>query len=337
MDHLLLQRPQKDSRSKDHIKALGRRLEWWKDGDFSSLYSEAEALQKRHKKDKEKSQPVPLHRRFANLVFQDRMQDALRLLDREEGSGGVHELTEEVVATLKELQFDPGPVVKGALLRQGKVPNPPQPVIFEVITAEAIKRAAEKTKGSHGPSGGDAELWKKQLLSFGPSSHALREAIAAATRRLCSTFIDQVCLEALLACRLLPLMKKGGRVRPIGIGEVLRRIIGKSIVHALRKDITESLGSWNLCGGQRAGCETVVHLMTDCFEDDANDDGMLLLDGLHAFQKLNRKTALHNIRHLCPPFSIVCINFYRAKIRLFLGNGHYLWSSEGTTQAATLP
>ena len=104
MDHLLLQRPQKDSRSKDHIKALGRRLEWWKDGDFSSLYSEAEALQKRHKKDKEKSQPVPLHRRFANLVFQDRMQDALRLLDREEGSGGVHELTEEVVATLEELK-----------------------------------------------------------------------------------------------------------------------------------------------------------------------------------------------------------------------------------------
>ena len=141
------------------------------------------------------------------------MQDALRLLDREEGSGGVHELTEEVVATLGELQFDPGPVVKGALLRQGKVPNPPQPVIFEVITAEAIKRAAEKTKGSHGPSGVDAELWKKQLLSFGPSSHALREAIAAATRRLCSTFVDPVCLEALLACRLLPLMKKGGRVQ----------------------------------------------------------------------------------------------------------------------------
>ena len=55
------------------------------------------------------------------------MQDALRLLDREEGSGGVHELTEELVATLKELQFDPGPVVKGALLRQGKVPELPQP------------------------------------------------------------------------------------------------------------------------------------------------------------------------------------------------------------------
>ena len=48
------------------------------------------------------------------------------------------------------------------------------------------------------------------------------------------------------------------------------------------------------------------------------------------------KTALHNIRHLCPPFSIVCINFYRAKISLFLGNGHYLWSSEGTTQGCNL-
>ena len=80
-------------------------------------------------------------------------------------------------------------------------------MIFDVITAEAIKKAAAKTKGSHGPSGGDAENWKKQLLSFGPSSHALCEAIAAATRRLCSTPVDPACLEALLASRLIPLEK----------------------------------------------------------------------------------------------------------------------------------
>ena len=75
--------------------------------------------------------------------------------------------------------------------------------------------------------------------------------------------------------------------------------------------------------------------MTDSFEDEDND-GVLLLDGLSAFQKLNRKTGLHNNRHLCPPISIVCINFYRAKIILFLGDGRTLWSEEGTTQGCNL-
>ena len=187
MGHLLLQKPHHKSRSKDHNKALSRRLAWWTDGDFPSLFAEADALQKRHKKDKEKSIQVPLHRRFANLVFQDRMHDALRLLVQEAGTGGVHKLTDEVVDTLRALQFDPTPVVEEALLRTGEPPECPQPVIFEVITAEAIKQAAAKLKGSHGPSGEDAENLKKQLLSFGPSSHALCEAIAAATRRLCST------------------------------------------------------------------------------------------------------------------------------------------------------
>ena len=47
------------------------------------------------------------------------------------------------------------------------------------------------------------------------------------TKRLCTEYVDHRGLEAILANRLIPLDKGEGAVRLIGVGEVLRRIMGK--------------------------------------------------------------------------------------------------------------
>ena len=49
-------------------------------------------------------------------------------------------------------------------------------------------------------------------------------------------------LEAILVNRLIPLDKNPG-LRPIGVGEVLRRIAGKVIVSHLKEDVMHSVGS----------------------------------------------------------------------------------------------
>ena len=82
-------------------------------------------------------------------------------------------------------------------------------------------------------------------------------------------------LEAYTACRLIPLDKKPG-VRPIGIGEVLRSIVGKAILSILKPEILESAGSPQLCAGQPAGCEAATHAMNDIF------------DASNAYNALNR-------------------------------------------------
>ena len=65
-------------------------------------------------------------------------------------------------------------------------------------------------------------------------------------------------LEAFLACKLIPLDKNPG-VRPIGIGEIIRRIPDRAVMAAFRRNILESAGDLQLCTGQRAGCEAAVH------------------------------------------------------------------------------
>ena len=49
------------------------------------------------------------------------------------------------------------------------------------------------------------------------------------------------------------------KLRPIGIGEVLRRIAGKVAVTNFRLEIVTSVGSLQVCAEQEAGCESIIH------------------------------------------------------------------------------
>ena len=47
------------------------------------------------------------------------------------------------------------------------------------------------------------------------------------TQRLCTEYVDPLTIEPLLANRLIALDKGEGQVRPIGVDELIRRIVAK--------------------------------------------------------------------------------------------------------------
>ena len=106
------------------------------------------------------------------------------------------------------------------------------PVMFEELYESNIVKAALRTKGSAGPSGLDAEGWRRMLISktFVNETVNLRSSVALMAKHLCTNEIktkylhdkEFVNIEAYIACRLIPLEKNSGAT---GIGEVLRRII----------------------------------------------------------------------------------------------------------------
>ena len=53
-------------------------------------------------------------------------------------------------------------------------------------------------------------------------------------------------------------LDKCPRVRPIGVGEVLRRIIGNAICSTLTHDIQDAVGALQLCAGFKSGCDAAV-------------------------------------------------------------------------------
>ena len=124
-------------------------------------------------------------------------------------------------------------------------------------------------------------------------------------------------------------------MRPIGISEVTRRIMEKCISWVLRKDIQQTAGPLQAATGLQGDAEAAIHSMKLIFEQDSTD-GVILADASNAFNSLNRKAALHNIRTICPEFSTVLINTYRIPVCMFIQGGEEILSLEGTTQGDNL-
>ena len=196
------------------------------------------------------------------------------------------------------------------------------------------------TQGGSGPSGLDADGWRHILISrnYGSCSVELRSEFALMIKQICIEKVELFksgdrmtsSLEAFLACRLLPLDKNPG-LRPIGVGEVLRRIAGKVIMNVIKGDIQEAAGSIQVCAGQPGGCEAAIHAMRSIYED-TETDAVLLIDAANAFNAINRKAMLENIRRLCPIAYVYAYNCYAAQARLFVIGGKEIASKEGTTQ-----
>ena len=180
---VILQKPSATSKSKEHSVALERRLALWRQGDLNMLMKEIRFIQDRFVNFKRARSVEDLSRAFAKLVFQGKLTAAIKMLDRE-NSSGLFQLSDEVLTQLKEKHPSPAEIEEESLLH-GPIDLVP-PGIFDLIDEHRIFDSALKTKGSAGPSGMDAELYRRILCSknFAAEGKTLREEIASFTRNL---------------------------------------------------------------------------------------------------------------------------------------------------------
>ena len=240
----------------------------------------------------------------------------------EEGKGGILRLDDNLTTctgsqSLKEVlkskhpqpqAADPNVCISGIPLRV-------HPITFEAINANLIRSCTLKATGTCGPSGLKAYDWRRLCTSFQTASDSL-----------CEASINPVIVAPILACRLIALDKCPG-VRPIGIGDMARRIMAKAVLQIVKGDIQEVTGAKQLCAGHIAGVETAIHAVHDSFEHEA----VITIDASNAFNSLNRKVALHNVQFTCPELSKILLNTYGAPCDLFI-DGETIQSLEGTTQ-----
>ena len=247
---------------------------------------------------------------------------------------GLLNLTPEALKRLKEKHPEEADIADESLL-YGPIDYIP-PGVFDLIDEKMIFDAATKTKGSAGPSGMDAELYRRILCSkdFKAEGKVLREEIAVFTRNVLKIAYHPSLLEGYTSCRLIPLHKNPG-IRPVGVGEVLRRIVGNTIAGFLKEEIKEAAAPLQVCAGHSTGSEAAIHAMSQVFGEEGTD-GILLIDASNAFNQMNTSIALHNIQVTFKEKLLYIINTYRSPSRLFICGGGEILSQEGTTQGDPL-
>ncbi len=213
MPALLLQKPSRKSKSKEHTTALSKRLELWEKGDLFNLLHEGETIQKNLLSSKTKRSSVKeITKEFIKKMSKGNVNGAIKLLSRNM-SNGILPLDAEIFNALKQKHPPPEPADPDILLDD--TPIKLHPVRFDEINGDMIRQSALRTKGGAGPSGLDGDGWRRILCSnsFKNESNDLCTSLAEMTRRLCTTIQSDESLEAFLSSRLIPLNKNPG-LRP---------------------------------------------------------------------------------------------------------------------------
>ena len=204
------------------------------------------------------------------MVFNNNLKGAMSLIS-EKAKGGVLPLNTTTMQGMKAKHPNSKPALHEALL-SGEMPPDPHDIFFAAIDGDLIKRCTLRTKGAAGVSQQEDSLWHKMTTSFRETSSGLCNAVAALARRLASEFVDPAGLESFLANRGIAIDKCPG-LRPVGVGEMLRRIVGKAIMIVTSDEVQSAVGALQLCAGQPSGVEAAIHGMKKFLDQD----GILML------------------------------------------------------------
>ena len=351
---LILQREKGVVHRRDVKVVIEQRLRMWEAGEFSELIQETERCRAtfpmarnpdpkpRQQKDEESAA-----RAFDRMMKRGKVRSAISAyLQREKGGvlspfEGIEVTTktgERIRQTVFSVLAQKHPEQKEPGIAALRTPDELPLLVDVMITANHVERMARRLHGGAGPGGADADMWSDWLLRYGDASAELCSAVALLSRKLCNSIVPWEQIRALGASRLIGLDKCPG-VRPIGIGECLRRLCGKLVMEVAGTDVLAVCGADQLCAGQEAGIEAAIHAMTERFHTvQGKGGGVLLVDADNAFNSLNRRAALLQARYLWPRASRFLYNTYRAWAPLVVqgSKGSSLFSQEGTTQGDPL-
>ena len=97
--------------------------------------------------------------------------------------------------------------------------------------------------------------------------------------------------EVIWMARITALRKPDSGVRGIVVDDFLRRLIARTVVKQIAKQVEAATAPWQQALTTRAGCECVVHLLQHSTDGNANTT-IISVDGIGAFDLVSRNAML---------------------------------------------
>ena len=337
---VLLQRDRMVKKGCDIRLLMKRRFDVWRAGNFDGLVDEAVRCTKSLSSKHSVNSQDHVLKVFTRLMLKCELRAATRWIT-ERGSGRVLSPCDEVGSegrtvfdVLKEKHPDPAPFDE-RVVEEG---DEELPALMDVsVTSGHVERVARALHGGAGPGGINSSHWRSFFLRYGAHSARLRDAVAGLVMMMANRIVEWPWIRAMMSSRLIALDKNPG-VRPIGVGEVLCRLIGKVMVVCTGADVQDECGADQLCSGLRGGIEGAIHAVRKEFVSRSGEGfGVLMVDAKNAFNSVNRGVGLWNARVYWPRCSRFLFNTYRGFSSLWIKDSvEPMYSREGVTQGDPL-
>lgn len=308
-------------------KALLDRVSRWNKGEFSELWLESNKAYagKVDRPNSESSLSGNIKR--AKQCAQDaRYGKAVAALL----SLGTAEVNEESVEEMKSKH--PEAATPG-------IPDGPAPAPLQFEEELVLKKVESFPTGSAAGASGTRPQFLKDMMACpnGSAGAAALKALTKLTNHLVAGLAPREVAPFLAGAPLMALNKPGGGLRPIAIGETLRRLVSKCCCQATAEDSKKIFGSLQVGVSTQGGGEAAVHAVRKLVEELGNNPEkiMLKVDFSNAFNMVDRTEMLAQARTKLPGIYKWTEYCYSQPAHLFFGEA-LLLSMAGVQQGDPL-
>lgn len=219
-----------------------------------------------------------------------------------------------------------------------QLPPPPDPTErTPTATVEDVQAAVASFRGgSAGGLDGLSPQHYKDLI-FGTTGDTGRVVLESVTQLVNLMLSGKVCTEitdVLYGANLCALKKKDGGIRPIAVGNAIRRVVSKICCKHIAPILSDKFQPTQLGFGSKGGCEAAVHAAR-AFLTSGAGEVLLKVDVRNAFNSVEREALLTQIKEVVPEIYHYMWQCYGEKTKLVYRN-HLLYSAAGCQQGDPL-
>ena len=301
------------------VKSVRRRLQKWRAGEFMDLWEEAVATTQvpgprrgRPRQEVEVDEEVRLRERNARKARTLAQEGQFSRATQALLSGG---MADQSHANVQEMR-DKHPAATGP------VELPPDTEVPQVkLSHLQVQKAVERFRrgSAPGPSGMRPEHLKTILRSAPNRSDGALTALTRLVNSMADGGVPATIAPYMCGARLFGPLKKDGGIRPVAVGNLLRRLVAKCVASAIYEAAATYLAPHQLGVGVQGGSEAILHAVRQAVEVDPNI-WVFQADYINVFNTASRSVGLAEVSRLFPQVLKWCTTCYSTPSILIFGD-----------------